>query len=170
MSDATPVSAPDRLELTAEIVSAYVANNPLPTTELAALIASVHAALTHITDGTSTTPMKTTPDVAKPTPAQIRKSITPDVLISFEDGKSYKTLRRHLTLRGLTAEAYRVKWGLPSDYPMTAENYSAQRSALARSLGLGRKSASDAVPAQVDETSSEKPRRVGRPRKEMVSA
>ena len=68
---------------------------------------------------------------------KIRKSIKPDALISFEDGKAYKTLKRHLSRRGLTVEAYKAKWGLPSDYPMTAASYSATRSAMAKSLGLG---------------------------------
>ncbi|MFX7156016.1 MucR family transcriptional regulator, partial [Acinetobacter baumannii] len=68
----------------------------------------------------------------------IRRSITADALVSFEDGKPYRTLRRHLTTRGLTPEAYRAKWGLPSDYPLVAASYSQQRSTLAQSLGLGR--------------------------------
>ena len=97
--------------------------------------------------------------IEKPTPAQIKKSITPDALISFEDGKSYKTLRRHLTLRGLTPEAYRAKYGLSADYPMTAASYSAQRSELARALGLGnsRKGQTKAKAAAIDEKVSEAP-------------
>ena len=96
------------------------------------LIANVHAAVT----GLSQAPATSEPET-KATPAQIRKSITPEALISFEDGKPYKTLRRHLTIRGLTAEAYRAKQGLPADYPMVAASYSEQRSSLAKSLGLG---------------------------------
>jgi len=79
------------------------------------------------------------PPGEKPTAEQIRDSITDDALISFEDGKPYKMLRRHLGFVGLTPQAYRKKWGLPNDYPMTAVNYSATRSALAKSFGLGRK-------------------------------
>jgi predicted transcriptional regulator len=75
--------------------------------------------------------------VVKATPAQIRKSITRDALISFEDGKPYKTLKRHLTTFGLTIEQYRAKWGLPADYPTVAPSYSEARSAMAKALGLG---------------------------------
>ena len=121
------------IEMTAELVAAFVSNNSVPVAELHNLIASVHAALAGLGNEAAAEPAS--PE--KLTAAQIRKSVTPDALISFEDGKSYKTLRRHLTLRGLSPEAYRAKWGLPADYPMTTVNYSAQRSALARSLGLG---------------------------------
>ena len=76
---------------------------------------------------------------AKPPAVPVRKSITPDYLICLEDGKRFKSLRRHLRLLGLTPEQYREKWKLPSDYPMVAPNYAAQRSALARKFGLGRK-------------------------------
>ncbi|TXN15152.1 MucR family transcriptional regulator [Methylobacterium sp. WL122] len=127
------VSGRDKFEMTADLVSAFVSNNNVPVAELPALIASVHAALAGL--GNETAAEAAGPE--KLTPAQIRKSITPDALISFEDGKSYKTLKRHLTLRGLTPEGYRAKYGLASDYPMTTANYSAQRSALAHALGLG---------------------------------
>ena len=134
------------IDLTADFVSAFVSNNNVPVSELPALIASVHAALTGL--GNEAAAEAAGPE--KPTPAQIRKSITPDALISFEDGKSYKTLKRHLTLRGLTPEGYRAKYGLPADYPMTTANYSAQRSALAHALGLGqqrRKTATETTEA-----------------------
>ena len=88
----------------------------------------------------------------KLTPAQIRRSIREDVLISFEDGKPYKQLKRHLSSHGLTPHAYREKWGLPPDYPMTAPSYSAQRSALAKAAGLGKRT----------RRSSAKPRNGGR--------
>ena len=127
------VSGRDEFEMTADLVSAFVSNNNVPVSELPALIASVHAALA----GLGNEAAAETAGPEKPTPAQIRKSIAPDALISFEDGKSYKTLKRHLTLRGLTPEGYRAKYGLASDYPMTTANYSAQRSALAHALGLG---------------------------------
>ncbi|WP_246693323.1 MucR family transcriptional regulator [Methylobacterium sp. WL2] len=125
-------------------------------------IAATHAALSGIGQDSATA----APVADKLTPAQIRKSITPDALISFEDGKSYKTLRRHLTIRGLSPEAYREKWGLPRDYPMTAVSYSEQRSKLALALGLGnqRKKASPKAAEQA-ETVSNKPKRAGRPRK-----
>ena len=152
----------DFVELTADIVSAYVSNNSVRPGDMPELLVGIHAALTDLGQGGATS----APAAEKLTPAQIRKSITPDALISFEDGKSYKTLRRHLTIRGLTAEAYREKWGLPRDYPMTAASYSEQRSALAKSLGLGqqrRKAAPKA--AEAAETVSDKPKHAGRPRK-----
>ena len=94
-------------------------------------------------------------------PAQIRRSIPHEALVSFEDGKPYKTPRRHLTLRGLTPEAYRAKWGLPADDPMTAQVYSEQRSALARSFGLGRKHV-DAPEPEAASAEATAPKRRGR--------
>jgi predicted transcriptional regulator len=123
----------DYIDLASEIVSAYVSNNSLPVTELPALLGNVHAALS----GLASAGGASTEAAPKATPAQVRKSITHDALVSFEDGKPYKTLRRHLTIRNLTPEAYRTKWGLPVDYPMVAAAYSEQRSSLAKSLGLG---------------------------------
>src|SRR3978361_839415 len=128
--------APDFIELAAEIVSAYVANNPVPVAELPALIGNVHTALNGLVKG----PASVSPaarEVEKPTPAQIRKSITPDALISFIDGKPYKTLKRHLTGRGLDPHTYRARYGLPADYPTVTANYAAQRSELAKAIGLG---------------------------------
>ncbi|GJE14261.1 MucR family transcriptional regulator [Methylobacterium longum] len=154
--------AVDYVELTAELVSAYVSKNAVRPGDMAELISSTHAALAGL--GTSAVPAAPTAD--KATPAQIRKSITPDALISFIDGKPYKTLKRHLTGNGLTIEEYRERFGLPRDYPSTAANYSAQRAELARSIGLGQlrtKAAPKA--AQPAETISEKPKRAGRPRK-----
>ncbi len=162
--NAEVIDAPavDVIELTADIVSAYVSKNSVRPADMAELIASTHAALAGL--GTSAAPAA--PAVEKLTPSQIRKSITPDALISFEDGKPYKTLRRHLTIRGLTAEAYREKWGLPRDYPITAASYSEQRSKLALSLGLGQHRTKTAPKvAAVAETVTEKPRQSGRARK-----
>ncbi|KAB1074316.1 MucR family transcriptional regulator [Methylobacterium planeticum] len=124
----------DYIDLASEIVSAYVSNNSLPVAELPALLGNVHAALSGLASAATGTAGTEAP---KATGAQVRKSITHDALISFEDGKPYKTLRRHLTIRNLTPEAYRAKWGLPVDYPMVAAAYSEQRSSLAKSLGLG---------------------------------
>ena len=107
--------------------------------------------------------MAPVPEIEKLTPAQIKKSISHDALISFEDGKPYKTLRRHLTLRGFTPEAYRAKWGLPPDYPMTAQGYSAQRSELARSLSLGQ--LRRRPPETVPNPAAKPPKKRGRPRK-----
>jgi predicted transcriptional regulator len=132
MSETEVAPQTNQIELAVDIVSAYLSNNHVAAGDLPALIANVHAAVTGL--GQSAAPVEAE---TKATPAQIRKSITPDALISFEDGKAYKTLRRHLTIRGLSPEAYRAKHGLPADYPMTAASYSEQRSSLAKSLGLG---------------------------------
>ena len=139
---------PDELtSMTAEIVSAYVAGNTVPTGELSTLIQSVFTSLSTLGEPT---PDAVPEGPAKATNAQIRKSITPDALISFEDGKSYKTLKRHLTTKGLTIAEYKAKWGLPSDYPTTAPSYSEARSAMAKSAGLGnqRKAPVEAVPVK----------------------
>ncbi len=117
--------------LTAEIVSAYVSHNAIMAHDLPGFIGAVHAALQGLSAPTAPEPIKLEP------PVPIWKSVTPDFLISLEDGKRYKSLKRHLSTRGLTPEAYRAKWGLPADYPMVAASYAAKRSALARSLGLG---------------------------------
>jgi len=164
MDDQTASPPPDFLGLTADLVAAYVANNSVPAAELPDLMAKVHASLSGLTSAASVKPERPEPL----TPAQVRKSITPDALISFEDGKPYKTMRRHLTLRGLSPEAYRAKWGLPADYPMTAASYSAQRSALARSLGLGqqrRKSSSITAGDEQTQDEGAPAKRRGRPPK-----
>ncbi|WP_409568280.1 MucR family transcriptional regulator [Methylobacterium sp. E-041] len=127
------VSGRDEFEMAADLVAAFVSNNNVPVSELPALITSVHAAITGLGNGAKAE--TAVPEM--PTPAQIRKSVTPDGMVSFEDGKTYKTMKRHLTLRGLTPESYRAKYGLPSDYPIVSAAYSAKRSELARSLSLG---------------------------------
>ncbi|WP_158915634.1 MucR family transcriptional regulator [Caulobacter sp. S45] len=130
--------------LAADIVAAYVGNNKLSIGELPDLISSVHKALQN-----AGAPM---PEPA-PTPAvPVKKSITSDFLISLEDGRKYKSLKRHLATRGMTPDEYRAKWGLPKDYPMVAASYSAQRSSLAKSLGLGRKAAPPPAPEPVKAT------------------
>ncbi|MCJ2103799.1 MucR family transcriptional regulator [Methylobacterium sp. E-041] len=154
------VSGRDEFEMTADLVAAFVSNNNVPASELPALITSVHAAINGLGNGVKAE--AAIPE--KPTPAQIRKSVTPDGMVSFEDGKTYKTMKRHLKLRGLTPDSYRAKYGLPSDYPIVSAAYSAKRSELARSLGLGqlrRKAAAKA--ADTGETISEAPKtRVGK--------
>ncbi|KMO29629.1 MucR family transcriptional regulator [Methylobacterium aquaticum] len=117
--------------LTADIVSAYVSKNSVPVADLGSLIAAVHASLERVAAPPAPEPEKPTP------PVPIRKTVTPDYIISLEDGKPYKSLKRHLTTRGLSPEQYRQKWGLPHDYPMVAATYAAQRSELAKSSGLG---------------------------------
>jgi predicted transcriptional regulator len=145
--------------LAADLVAAYVSNNNVPVSELHNVIASVHSALAGLTNGTAAEPA----GPEKPTPAQIKKSITPDALISFIDGKGYKTLKRHVTKAGLTMEEYRARYGLPSDYPSTAASYSAKRSELARSLGLGQQRRKVALKVvAVDETVAEVPKTRGR--------
>jgi len=120
------------IELSAEIVSAFVSRNSVPMADLPNLIGNVHAALQNVGHPTQKQ------EEAKPTPAvSVKRSITPDYLISLEDGKRYRTLKRHLTKLGLTPEAYREKWGLPRDYPIVAPSYAAKRSELAKSSGLG---------------------------------
>ncbi len=129
----------EAVALTADIVSAYVSNNSVEAGELATLINQVHQALTEASEGKPAEPE------APPTPAvPVKKSITPEFLISLEDGRKYKSLKRHLSTRGMSPDDYRAKWGLPKDYPMVAASYSAQRSSLAKSLGLGRARASGA--------------------------
>nr|WP_249729896.1 MucR family transcriptional regulator [Chelatococcus sp. YT9] len=121
------------VELTADIVSAYVSNNTVGPSDVAAMIGEVHAALARVTSGPIEEP------VEAPKPAiSIKKSITPDYLICLEDGKKFKSLKRHLrTQYDITPEQYREKWGLPSDYPMVAPNYAKARSQLAKDMGLG---------------------------------
>lgn len=130
------------LELTVEIVSAYVSNNEVAAAELPALIASVARSLNELA-GIST--KAEAPEPPKPA-VPIKKSVTPDYIISLEDGKKFKSLKRALSARyGMTPDQYRAKWGLPADYPMVAPNYSAARSDLAKKLGLGRKQPTEAA-------------------------
>lgn len=121
------------VELTAEIVCAYVGNNAVPAAEIPALIKQVHSALTEASVKAST------PEAPKLEPAvPVNRSITPDYLICLEDGKKFKSLKRHLrTSYNMTPEEYREKWGLRPDYPMVAPNYAAERSKLAKKIGLG---------------------------------
>lgn len=131
-ADLDPV---DYVQLTAEIVCAYVSRNPVPVAELPQLLFNVHSAVAGLGNSAAAA---ADPERDMPTAAQIRKSIKPDGLVSFIDGKSYKTLKRHLTKHGLTPDGYRQRYGLPRDYPIVAASYSETRSSLAKSLGLGR--------------------------------
>jgi predicted transcriptional regulator len=125
------------IELTAEIVSAYVSNNNIASNDISALIGDVHNALHRTASGT------VEPEQEPLRPAvPIKKSVTADSIVCLEDGKKFKSLKRHLrTHYDLTPEEYREKWGLPADYPMVAPNYAKARSALAREMGLGQKRA-----------------------------
>jgi predicted transcriptional regulator len=134
-------------ELTADIVSAYVSNNAISTTELPRMISEVHATLVDLQSGTEMEDLVERPQPAVP----IKKSITPEYLVSLEDGRHYRMLKRHLTGLGLTPEEYRAKWGLPYDYPMIAPNYAVRRSELAKSFGLGRKVAVAEAPVSEPE-------------------
>ena len=146
----------DLSSLTADIVSAYVSNNKVEPGKLADVIADVHRALGSV--GQAPAPVE--PESPKPTTGEVRKSRTPDYLISFVDGRRYKSLKRHLSTHGMTPDEYRSRFGLPKDYPMVAESYSAQRSALAKTLGLGRKAAAAPEPAP----EPAKPKGRGRPK------
>jgi predicted transcriptional regulator len=126
--------------LAAEIVSAYVANNSLPPAELPALIAKVHQAVSGLTTTGSSSAGAAHVEVEKPTPAQIRKSVRNDGIVSFIDGKTYKTLKRHLRANGLDPNSYRERYGLPANYPMVSKDYAERRSAVAKAIGLGRSS------------------------------
>ncbi|MGK9232208.1 MucR family transcriptional regulator [Inquilinus limosus] len=127
--------------LTVQIVSAHVANNPVAPNDLPALIGQVYSALSAL--GKPVEPVQVRPEPAVP----IRKSVTPDYLVCLEDGKKLKMLKRHLqSAYNMTPDQYRERWGLPADYPMVAPNYASQRSALAKTIGLGTRRAA-AAPA-----------------------
>jgi predicted transcriptional regulator len=158
MDENTATQPNNSIGLATDIVAAYVANNSVPSAELPALISGVYSALT----GLGQNAASEAPAAEKLTPAQIRKSIRPDALISFIDGKPYKTLKRHLNRHGMTIEEYRARYGLPRDYPSTAASYSEQRSALAKSLGLGnRRRKATAKTATTVETVTETPKTRG---------
>ena len=146
-----------RLELTASIVSAYVTKNSVPIANLAGLVSSVHETLQKLATVAEPEPVAVTPAVP------VKKSVTPDYIISLEDGRKFKSLKRHLaTHYGMSPEQYRAKWGLPADYPMVAPNYAATRSKLAKTMGLGRKTGTSepAAPKEV-----KVPGKRGRPKK-----
>ncbi|MER8407897.1 MucR family transcriptional regulator [Mesorhizobium sp. M1307] len=129
------------MELTADIVAAFVQNNAVPEASLPDLISSVNSALVSLVKPA---------EVEQPTqnPAvNPKKSVFPDHIISLENGRKFKSMKRHLGLLGMTPDEYRAKWGLARDYPMVAPSYAAQRSELAKSIGLGRK-AGEKMPAK----------------------
>jgi predicted transcriptional regulator len=144
----------ETVALAADIVAAFVSNNSVAATELPSMIQSVHRALTEAATGAK--PQEAAPPLTPAVP--IKKSVTPDYIISLEDGHKYKSLKRHLSTRGMTPDDYRAKWGLPRDYPMVAASYSAQRSQLAKSLGLGQTSRTAAA-AAAEDASADAPRR-----------
>ncbi|KQO63283.1 MULTISPECIES: MucR family transcriptional regulator [unclassified Methylobacterium] len=125
----------DYVELTVDIVSAYVSNNPVPPGELAQLITRIHGALTQIASGQIEAK---TPAAPLQPAISVKKSVTADHIICLEDGRTFKSLKRHLRAKyDMSPEQYRAKWGLPPDYPMVAPNYAKARSDLAKAIGLG---------------------------------
>jgi predicted transcriptional regulator len=131
MTDTT--SPTQFIALTADIVSAYVSNNTVPASDIPNLINQVHLALLRVSGGQN----ETQPEPLKPA-ISVKKSITPEYIVCLEDGKKFKSLKRHLrTQYNMTPEQYREKWQLPTDYPMVAPNYAAARSQLAKQMGLG---------------------------------
>jgi predicted transcriptional regulator len=134
----------DFVALSADVVSAYVGNNSVAMADLPALIAAIHGALSKAASGAVEEPaLELKPAVP------IKKSVTPDYIVSLEDGKKFKSLKRHLSTHyNMTPDEYRAKWGLPADYPMVAPNYAAARSELAKKMGLGQqRSKAPAAPA-----------------------
>jgi predicted transcriptional regulator len=148
MSEST--TSPNYIELSAEIVSAYVSKNSVPAAELPSLLNSVYTALTKTAQGPKDEPK------AELVPAvSVRKSVTPDAIICLEDGKSFKSLKRHLrTTYNMTPEQYRAKWNLPADYPMVAPNYARARSELAKTMGLGQQRRKKVAPVEVSEATA----------------
>ena len=151
-------TAPDYLEMAADIVSAFVSHNSLPASDLPALIGNVNHALRNLGSGASQ-PVEAQKEPAVP----IKKSVQPDFIVCLEDGKKFKSLKRHLrTVFNLTPEEYRAKWGLPPTYPMVAPNYAAARSELAKSMGLGQQRRRSA-PVESEPTKAKaSPRRRGK--------
>lgn len=138
MSDQLRADVPDNalLQMTADIVSAYVSKNVLPAQQIPDVINTVYASLT----GLNTQPREIPSEPLKPA-VPIRKSVTPEYIVCLEDGKKLKMLKRHLrSTYNMSPDEYRARWGLPADYPMVAPNYAAQRSEFAKRIGLGRSS------------------------------
>ncbi len=158
MTDQVSTPTTNYVELAADIVSAFVSNNSVPTADLPALIASVHGALQNVAH-----PVQAKTE-EKPTSAvPVKKSVTPDAIISLIDGKGYKSLKRHLTRHGLSPAEYRERYGLPHDYPFVAPNYAAKRSELAKQSGLGQQRRNAAKSADTGETvASKAPKKGGR--------
>jgi predicted transcriptional regulator len=150
-------TSPNFIELSADIVSAYVSNNSVPASELPALLSSVYLALTKTGQAQSQEPqVELTPAVP------VKKSVTADAIVCLEDGKKFKSLKRHLrTTYDMTPEQYRAKWGLPVDYPMVAPNYAKARSELAKTMGLGqqRRKTAALVDAVANDAAPAKPKR-----------
>ena len=154
-----PIDKTTLADITSELVAAYVTQNHVQPSELPALIASVHATLGNL--GKAPAP-EVSAEPLKPA-VPIKKSITDDYLISLEDGRKLKSMKRYLAGLGMTPAEYRSKWGLPNDYPMVAPAYAAKRSELAKNLGLGRRGAQEVAEAapEVEDEAPAKPGRRG---------
>ena len=136
------------VRLTSDVVAAYISNNAGPVSSLPSLISDIHASLSKL----GSAPSEPFEEPKKPA-VPIKKSVTDDYIVCLEDGKEFKSLRRHLsTHHGMTPDEYRAKWGLPADYPMVAPAYAAVRSAMAKKMGLGRKPAPEVTPAKAKRT------------------
>ena len=125
--------------LVAEVAAAYFSNSHVNVGDIGSIIEQIARSLEGVGRSSAPTSIDDAPALRRLTHAQIRKSITPEALVSFEDGRKYKALKRHLSVKGLTPMQYRDKWGLPDDYPMVAATYSAARSQMAKTIGLGSK-------------------------------
>ena len=148
------------LEMTADLVAAYVSNNAVPVGELPDLIASVNASLTRLG-----TPVEAPASQAQTPAVNPKKSVFPDYIISLENGKRFKSLKRHIGVTyGLTPAQYREKWNLPASYPMVAPNYAAARSELAKKMGLGRKQAAAKATPKTKPTTGAKRGRPAKPK------
>lgn len=158
MTDQVSTPTSNYIDLAADIVSAFVSNNSVPASDLPALIASIHGALQTVANPAQVKAEE------KPTPAvPIKKSVTPEAIISLIDGKPYKSLKRHLTGQGLTPAEYRERFGLPRDYPMVAPAYAQKRSELAKASGLGQQRRNAAKSADTSEkVASTAPKKGGR--------
>ena len=136
LAETSPKNSDMLIELTADVVAAYVSNNPVPVADLPSLIADVHSALGRVGGGAVEQPQA---DKQKPA-VNPKRSVHDDYIVCLEDGKKFKSLKRHLmTHYNMTPDQYREKWGLDASYPMVAPSYAAARSQLARKMGLGRK-------------------------------
>ena len=143
------------VSLTAEIVSSFVMHNSVQKDDLGVIIQSVHGALASVANGTGAVAA----EPEKVPAVSLKKSITPDYIICLDDGRKFKSLKRHLNSLGMTPAEYRAKWNLPADYPMVAPNYAKQRSELAKTMGLGRKAPVAPKLAVAARSSSQKVRR-----------
>lgn len=143
MSENIALEPSSHLERVVDIISAYVLHNSVPAADLPGMIQAVHAALRNLANGKGAAVPEEKKDPAVP----IKKSVTPEFIICLEDGKKFRSLKRHLrTAYSMTPDEYRTKWGLPYDYPMVAPEYAERRSKLALSMGLGKQAAKSRKP------------------------